>query len=751
MSGPATVSVDGSTVSNNNCRYYAMGGMCFYGDQCNFVHAGAPATNPATNSAGGGTGGTISRGANGGAGTDTTKYKHLTQLHQPPSLTDNVHITPTSSLTPSTSNLTQSVPTPSIPSSSRKPCRNIALHGYCKFQDKGCVFNHDQSSPSQQSQGMTTPVLGSTVSTNHASTPVSQPGAAHSLSTIFSPQNSWKPSQTPSNASTSVKSSPSSSAYQSFNKTVFYNTAPTSIADHSPQQPLLLPQVSPQLAAAASHAHSNNVAQLTQATEAMSVEDPSASGHQAETYGGTMYFYPENQRAAQEAPNPSHNRPTYKMYAGPPSYTQNMRGDQAVAASFFMNENIRSKLSLRNALTLEALSPSDPLAAVVPQEVDNYHTLYPLDVPKFERKMFGYPTYCFKAIGALDGLCYCLRQVKGFRLTSDKAMSVVDPWTKIGHSNIVGLKEVYTTRDFGDHSLVFVYDYFANSTTLRATYFENAKNELMQESVLWSYVIQLTSALRVIHASGMACRVIEPSKILLTGRNRIRINCVGIFDVLNFESIQQQQQSTSHLQQEDLAALGRLVLALACGSLVAVQQENLTRAFEHVTTHYSSDLKNLIVYLLSTQQPLHRPKSVNDLMPMIGARFYTELENEQTYTDILETELSRELENGRLFRLISKLGFVNERPEYNMDPSWAETGDRYLLKLFRDYVFHQVTETGEPSVSLAHVVQCLNKLDAGSSERVCLMSRDEQSILVVSYKDLKRCAQAAFDDLRSKT
>jgi hypothetical protein len=24
------------------------------------------------------------------------------------------------------------------------------------------------------------------------------------------------------------------------------------------------------------------------------------------------------------------------------------------------------------------------------------------------------------------------------------------------------------------------------------------------------------------------------------------------------------------------------------------------------------------------------------------------------------------------------------------DPAWSETGDRYLLKLFRDYVFHQV-------------------------------------------------------------
>lgn len=53
-----------------------------------------------------------------------------------------------------------------------------------------------------------------------------------------------------------------------------------------------------------------------------------------------------------------------------------------------------------------------------------------------------------------------------------------------------------------------------------------------------------------------------------------------------------------------------------------------------------------------------------------------------------------------------------------MDGAWAETGDRYMLKLFRDYVFHQVTEDGRPWIDMAHIVQCLNKLDAGVPEKV---------------------------------
>lgn len=142
-------------------------------------------------------------------------------------------------------------------------------------------------------------------------------------------------------------------------------------------------------------------------------------------------------------------------------------------------------------------------------------------------------------------------------------------------------------------------------------------------------------------------------------------------------------------------------------------------------------------YLLTSQQR----RSVIDLMPMIGARFYTQLDSIQSRTDILENEVAKEMENGRLFRLMVKLGTINERPEWvsttnhslfsfflhswriiafrlNMDGTWSETGDRYMLKLFRDYVFHQVTEDGRPWVDMAHVVQCLNKLDAGAPEKV---------------------------------
>lgn len=96
-----------------------------------------------------------------------------------------------------------------------------------------------------------------------------------------------------------------------------------------------------------------------------------------------------------------------------------------------------------------------------------------------------------------------------------------------------------------------------------------------------------------------------------------------------------------------------------------------------------------------------------------------------------------------------------------------------MLKLFRDYLFHTVTENGQPWLDHTHIIQCLNKLDSGTMEKVnCapeiihfeafwnnrfalaqvqLMSRDEQSILIVTYAELKHCLEQAFSDLTAAT
>ena len=43
------------------------------------------------------------------------------------------------------------------------------------------------------------------------------------------------------------------------------------------------------------------------------------------------------------------------------------------------------------------------------------------------------------------------------------------------------------------------------------------------------------------------------------------------------------------------------------------------------------------------------------------------------------------------------------------------------------------------------------QLDAGAPENMALHSRDEQSVLVVSYSDLKSCMETTFSEVLSKS
>ena len=95
-----------------------------------------------------------------------------------------------------------------------------------------------------------------------------------------------------------------------------------------------------------------------------------------------------------------------------------------------------------------------------------------------------------------------------------------------------------------------------------------------------------------------------------------------------------------------------------------------------------------------------------------------------------------------IYMISNSLIFFPRR--FAREPRWSETGDRYIIKLFRDYVFHQMDEQGNPVLNMSHVLTCLNKLDAGTDEKIMLVARDEQNCLVVSYKEIKACIDGAF-------
>ncbi|XP_053241930.1 PAN2-PAN3 deadenylation complex subunit PAN3 isoform X4 [Podarcis raffonei] len=463
--------------------------------------------------------------------------------------------------------------------------------------------------------------------------------------------------------------------------------------------PLHSPKITPHTSPAPRRrSHTPNPANYMVPTSASTpvtnaVSQPPAAGQviQKETVGGTTYFYTDTT----PAPVTGMVFPNYHIYPPTAPHVAYMQ-PKANAPSFFMADELRQELINRHLITMAQIDQADMPA--VPTEVDSYHSLFPLEpLPPPNRiqktSNFGYITSCYKAVNSKDDLPYCLRRIHGQH----------DGPLPRQHAG------------------------------------------LLPESLIWAYIVQLSSALRTIHTAGLACRVMDPTKILVTGKTRLRVNCVGVFDVLTFDNSQNNPLALmAQYQQADLISLGKVVLSLACNSLAGIQRENLQKAMELVTINYSSDLKNLILYLLTDQ---NRLRSVNDIMPMIGARFYTQLDAAQMRNDVIEEDLAKEVQNGRLFRLLAKLGTINERPEFQKDPTWSETGDRYLLKLFRDHLFHQVTETGTPWIDLSHIISCLNKLDAGVPEKISLISRDEKSVLVVTYSDLKRCFENTFQEL----
>lgn len=435
----------------------------------------------------------------------------------------------------------------------------------------------------------------------------------------------------------------------------------------------------------------------------------------------------------------------YHLYAPRPEINRSrLQPQQRTAEDYFVNDQLREELQRKNEASLQKFPQM-----MLPEFVHVYHSLFPLDTnSEKSTRMFGHATWVYRATSNNDGRIYCLRRIENYRLTNERAMGVVKQWEKVQSPSVIALREAFTSRAFGDHSLIFAYDFYPMSETLYDHHFGHSAqfnhheyvSGFLREPILWNYITQVVSGLRSIHKAKLAARMIDPTRILLTGQGRVRLSCVGVFDMLNYDT--SSDYTLEDLQVQDIESFGKLMLGLACNSLNVGQ--TVDKGLETITQVYSQQLQDLLAYLLTPQE---EPKTVSTVVSMIADKYVDSMNGALINNDYIEGELSKELENGRLFRLLCKFGFINERPEFDRDPNWSESGDRYIIKLFRDYVFHQVDEAGKPVVDIAHVLTCLNKLDAGIDEKLMLVSRDEQTCLIVTYKELKTCIQAAFREL----
>jgi len=223
---------------------------------------------------------------------------------------------------------------------------------------------------------------------------------------------------------------------------------------------------------------------------------------------------------------------------------------------------------------------------------------------------------------------------------------------------------------------------------------------------------------------------------------------------LEFES----RKGSEELKIADMRALGCLLLSMTSGTEIHVndifrsnpaqQQEHILGEYlQFVQQNYSREMYVLVHSLLSPATP----SSIQDVAVSVAMRAFDELDSAHESIDGQCTALMGIYESGRALRLLLKLAFVNERPEFGIDKNWSESGDCYILKLFRDFVFHQADGAGRPVMDLGHVVSSLNKLDAADEEKIVLASRDGRNILVVSFADVAWCLEKAYQELCSSS
>lgn len=633
-------------------------------------------------------------------------------------------------------------------------CRNVTIYGHCRYENT-CPYVHDPSklnNPQIQNENIKKRF--------NADTPSFSPSFA-----TLQPVTNGSLTPTPRSAAISPKAANAAiftPKSQRSNTTTPSLHVKEPVTEWAPQE---FPEFVPQ----------SFDAQLVDPSVSTLNYDPfnasglpalPSSGHQA-----SLNPYAQDATALAGAAfyqnaNTFQTSPAYHLYWPIGPQPTNLLAYQRTAHDFFIPESLREDLQKKSEITRQIL-PNSTLPTL-----EQYHSLVCLDTSQQKNQsLFGYQSWVYKAVSSKDGNTYALRRLEGFRLTNENAIRTVQPWKRVYNGSVVTIHDAFTTRAFGDSSLIIVTDYHPCSKSLAEEHFKavpaarfhgarQAASSHIPEQVLWGYIVQIASALKAIHSIGLAARLITPSKILITSKNRIRINACAVLDVVQYDSA----RPLADLQVEDLTQLGRLILSIANNNPNA--HHNMQKSLDHITRSYTSRLKDCLHWLLSPSPlPPSTPtsptasaspsKDIDSFLSGITDQVAAVLDTTLHAEDTLFSTLGRELESSRLVRLLIKLNMINERPEW--DPSsnphtpassaWSETGERYYLKLFRDYVFHQVDANGNPAVDLAFVIDRLNRLDAGSEERISLVSRDEQNVLVVSFREVKRGLESAFNEL----
>ncbi|KAG0670362.1 PAB-dependent poly(A)-specific ribonuclease subunit 3 [Maudiozyma exigua] len=637
------------------------------------------------------------------------------------------------------------------------PCRNIIIYGYCKKQKEGCPFKHDNdplNSIQQVDSTSNTNTIGSAISTTTSTNSNSNIGAAVQSDIRANPNtvqlNSSIMPSLMSLSSLSKKNPQTQSSSHKFNAKISESFTPVDNNNSGRNFDAYHSE-----SFTPTSTRGNPLETLEQGNPPIDTPQMAVSprGNMFQTLPNGPVVAPQVNAPGQvpvplRYPTiypPPHSILQYHLYAqDPPPHLQlPLKPNERTPDMLFLPNDIRENLLKKNLAALQTFPPGGAL----PDIVQDYFCLVPLDFHQKSTEKDRYNTHknsLYKVFSNTDGKLYVLRRIHGIKQQLEPSLisSNFKRWNSLHSANIIHLHDCFLTTAFGDSSLCFIYDYYPDAISLYEFHFVNFPLVPITQDCLWVYLIQLCNAIKTVHSNKLIVSNLDWEKILVTGSpRRIKISTCNEIDPLLYGTENDTDLQTQ--QQQDFVKLGELLYKLA--SQIQNEANETTGQDDEVEKlNIDAEFKAIIRYLLSKEI---LSKSIKELTMMFAEKIYLVFEAQTTYVERMESVLSHELENGRLFRLMCKLNFIFGRVESRIDINWSESGDKFAIILFYDYVFHQVDPQGKSVMDLTHVLRCLNKLDAGVNEKLVLATPDEMTCIIISYKELKELINTTFRSL----
>ena len=253
--------------------------------------------------------------------------------------------------------------------------------------------------------------------------------------------------------------------------------------------------------------------------------------------GGCTYFVPDNEDGQEGEFDDTIPVPIMLATIAPTGPPPQLRARSV--QNMFLPPDYHQRYQGRTLLSMQCVPADDPRHNEIPPR---YHSIMPLDDSAARRgtaSSLGYPSALYKVVDSKDGVTYVLRRIDNTRATDGLAKATVAEWRQKHphHPNVIGLRDAFVYH----RALFFVHDYYPGAQSIADHFLDYKKPQgpnggLVPESTMWTIICQILSALRSIHRTGLAARLVEPNRVLWTDDGRALISSVGLMDVLECES-----------------------------------------------------------------------------------------------------------------------------------------------------------------------------------------------------------------------